>query len=659
MNPLRVFAALVLAAMLAACRYQAPVKDSGNIDSPVVPPDDSASDTDETGTPGEPQLNVLLILTDDQRYDSMWPMPLTTGELGGSGITFLNAYVNTPMCCPARASILAGGYYASETGVRSNGQPNGGVGRFYDQNSMAVRLQEAGYRTGIVGKYLNEYPDIVPYVPPGWDTFEASLTETDWNEYAWVSGSSGSEASTGVETTVTDYITDRVTERSRAFLEADDGRPFFLFVSHSAPHYPMTPDPADDGVYEGETLRAPSFQEEDVRDKPQHVQETDVTNDSLIEVNDERYADAMETLPAVDRSVQALLDALEAGGHTDDTLVIFASDNGFQWGEHRFYSKGLPYEESVRVPLIVRWPGKGTGTREELASVTADVPATIYDVAGIPDTGTQGRSLRQLFEGDATGWPESLYIEGESEGGSYPTWAGLVTADWKYVEYASGESELYDLVNDPYEMESLHDDPTQAARIEAFSEELAPMKGMAIGPIDLAFTVGEPVDEPLPVVGGTAPFTWSMTDGALPPGLSLSSDGRITGTPSGSGRAAATFRVVGSSVSAFTGERHDDLQVGFVSVDAAATVRFTAPPAVVGGPAAPRLRFALTEDLPVVVLVGPSPDFDDNPRRLVPRRMGPGRYELDLAGLKRGATWFYRVQAAGRLVESTGSFTVP
>lgn len=658
---------LVLFAV-AGCRYAPPHGDSGPVvDSPPYESGDSDTDadtdTDDTSTPARRPMNVVFILTDDQRWDSVWTMPLTTERLGDAGATFENAYVNTPMCCPARASILAGGFYSSQTGVRSNGSPNGGVGRFYDEYSIGVRLQEAGYRTGLVGKYLNEYPDIEtedpgawPYVPPGWDAFEASLTETDWDRYSWVSGTSGSEPTIGVETTVEAYITDRVTERSAAFIEADDGRPFFLIVSHSAPHLPMVPDPADDGVYEGSTIRAPSYQEEDVGDKPAHVQAEELASAATRDLNDDRYANALETLPAVDRSNIALLDLLESTGHADDTLVIFGSDNGFLWGEHRFYSKGLPYEESVRVPLLVYWPGLGGGQRAELASVTADVPATIYDAALVEAPITQGRSLRPLLEGDSSGWPESLYIEAESEGGAYPTWAGLVTHDWKYVEYASGELELYDLVNDPYELESQHLDPVQASRINSFSAELAPVKGMAIAPIELSFAVGQRVDEALPLVGGEGPFTWSLAEGSLPAGLSLSTDGRINGMPTTSGRASATFKVVGTSVSPYTGQPHDDLQVGVISVDATAALSFVAPPVVTTSPGRALLRFGLSEEVTVEVQVGPSPDFDDNPRRAAARRVGPGRYEVELAGLEAGGHYYYRVRAAGRYLGRTGDF---
>lgn len=661
---------LVLVLLAAACRY---TEKSG--DSPLVldsPPDDSETstptptddthdsvDTTETGTIPDGPLNVLLILTDDQRYDSMWPMPYTTEVFGKTALTFTNGYVNTPMCCPARASLLSGGYYASENGVRSNSQPNGGVTRFRDDNSLAVHLQAAGYRTGIVGKYLNEYPDLAPYVPPGWDSFEASLTETEWNSYEWVSGSSGATSSTGTEYTVDQYITDRVTDQARAFIEADDGRPFFLFVSHSAPHYPMTPDPADDGAYEGALNRGDAWQEADVSDKPEHIREIPVGDEGTTNLNDSRYADAMETLPAVDRSVETLLGTLSAMGMDRNTLVIYASDNGFEWGEHRLYTKGLPYAESVRVPLIVRWPGMATGTVDVLASLTTDVPATIYDAAGIPETGTQGRSMRELFEGKTSEWPDSLFIEAESEGASYPTWAGLVTAEWKYVEYTSGELELYDLVNDPAELESLHADASQASRIESLSAELAGLKGIAIGPIDILMSVGERVDRALPAVGGTGPYTWSITDGELPDGVGLAADGNLYGVPTTETRSSATFRVVGSSVSAYTGEPHDDLQSGFFTVGGPRSLRFVRPPAVVGAPGASRLVFTLSEELPVLVWVGPSPDFDDNPRRIVARPLGAGRYEVDLTGLRRGSGWFYRVQAAGRPVGEPGSIVLP
>ena len=620
---------------------------------------DADSDTDtDTDIPGP--MNVLFILTDDQRYDSLAAMPSTRAIFDAEGWDFPNAIVNTPMCCPARASILSGGYYSSVTGVRSNSLPNGGVTRFYDEETLPVRLQAAGYRTGLVGKYLNEYPDIAPYIPPGWDHFEATLTEADWNQFQVVRGSSDASAGSGTQSEVTTYVTDFVTEGSLTFLEEeDDGRPFFLFVSHSAPHYPFTPAPEDAGDWTGDGPHSSAFNEADVSDKPQYVQDHPLGGAADLAQYQDNFEAIMESLASTDRGVAALLASLEASGHADDTLVIFASDNGLQLGEHRLESKGYPYQESIRVPLLMRWPGYGTGTSASLASVTLDVPATIYDVADVPGP-SQGVSLRAVLEGDDSVIGAVRYIEAESESGVIPNWQGLVSTDWKYVEYGTGEIELYDLVADPGEASSLHAESAYRAQMLDFREQLEAERGFAIFGTEFLFPAFEFSSVQLHAVGGTEPYTWELIDGELPRGLSFDGVDTVSGTPASPGAATATFRVTSPEISPQTGEPLEDIQNILFLADVKTMLKSPPTARLVRGGA----RFTVTLDRvandAVVIEVGPSPDFDDNAKRVVGRRVATDTYAAQIDGLTPGETWFWRVKVGGRVVDAQARrFVVP
>lgn len=402
---------------------------------------------------GSPQrLNFIIILTDDMRWDNLWAMPITQNRL--QGVTFDNAFTTTPVCCPARASILTGQY------VHNHHVLNNAIGRsaLNELDTLATNLQRAGYRTGFTGKYMHGYQP--GYVPPGWTKFVAGenggMLLDWWHLHNVTTGQSGPDAPGAGGLYDTDrYITLHHQDAALSFLDQHGREPFFLFVSTYAPHDPETPLPEDMGLFTNYLYRGRSYGEADMSDKPAWLQAAALMDASRND--DERHRNILRSLQPVDRMVGAIMDRLAALGVLDKTVIIFASDNGVSWGEHGIYDKGTPYEEAIRVPLIVSVPGI-PARRETKIALLIDLAPTIYELAGVSHD-ADGKSLLPLLTNPATEWRTDFMIEayGYLEW-RFPTdgiWRGVRSERWKYVEWHNGEVELYDLTNDPFELENI------------------------------------------------------------------------------------------------------------------------------------------------------------------------------------------------------------
>ena len=488
--------------------------------------------------------NIVLILTDDQRYGTVTEeavpgtgtpyMPRVSSLLADRGLSFSRAMVTTSLCCPSRASILTG-KYAHNHGVLNNGSnadpPDGGFPAFHEgdeDSTIATWLSDAGYRTGLIGKYLNQYgsasydtdgdgelelEDQI-YVPPGWDNFRAFLWEPRYFDYRL--NIDGNEIADDFPEPDGDnpgyaanYSTDVLKEHALEFIQAsaDDDKPFFLYFSPYAPHLPATPalrhEDAFTDIQPYNSDIVGSFNEEDVSDKPAWIQDnlSLLDTDELDWVAELRLRQLQSTL-AVDDAVGEIVKQLEILGELDNTVIVYTSDNGIMWGEHRIgragrLKKANAYEEAIRVPLIFSGPGVRTGTTDLIGS-NIDLAPTIAELAGVtPPADVDGRSLLPLFSGQPTSWRNDLLIEHLKEGWSYiPTYQALYTDSpevgrYKFVEYYDkdenlDERELYDLDDDPYEERSLlkqeqpPDDPDVQPLIESFSarvSELAACSG--------------------------------------------------------------------------------------------------------------------------------------------------------------------------------------
>jgi arylsulfatase A-like enzyme len=427
--------------------------------------------------------NIVFIVTDDQDVRGMELMPRTLRLLAQAGTTFSSAYVSSPICAPSRASILTG-RYPHNTGVHSNGEPDGGFGVFYrggaESNTIATRLRDAGYRTALIGKYINDYPRQATgeYVPPGWDEWNATTSDAAYFDFLMNQNGSqhhfeGADA----------YSTDVIRDLALDFLKRMGGarEPFFLYIATIAPHFPSHPAPRHRGEFpEAKAPRVPSFNEADVSDKPRWVSDLPPLGEAQIRQIDKLYRNRLQSMLAVDELVESLVGTLQATGELDNTYIFFTSDNGFQQGEHRFQKgKGLSYEESIHVPLIVRGPKVPAGQVLGHLVSNVDLYPTWLQLAGAPeDKGVDGRSMASLLSMTAPApeaWRQSLYSEFlENNNEELPRFWALRTERWSYAEYDGAEAELYDMRSDPYQLENLASRGGEA--LSSLKQRLAAMK---------------------------------------------------------------------------------------------------------------------------------------------------------------------------------------
>ena len=421
----------------------------------------------------DPRPNVLLIVADDMRADSLAAMPAVL-RLAEHGITFNRAYVTTPLCCPSRATLLTG-LYAHHHGVISNEPPEGGFERFEDRSTLATWLHAAGVRTGLIGRYLNHYQSL--YIPPGWDTWFAIWQGSEDNGlyYHYYVNDAGEDAYYGQSSER--YSTRVVAREALRFLADEPDRPFFLYLAPRAPHGPATPDVHDAGTLKGSDLGPwpPSFDEADVSDKPSFIRAgaplTDDEQQDLADFRRRQY----ETLLGLDRAVEALVEQLRQDGRLDSTWIVFTADNGLMLGEHRLgRGKGRPYEESVRVPLVIVPPGGLTqARRDDHLVANVDLAPTIAALLGAePAAPVDGLELSPLLRDPAAPWRGALPLEMSSLDDPTDSWSAVLTADRKYVRYANGEEELYDEARDPYELDNLSADFARSAEKAALADLL-------------------------------------------------------------------------------------------------------------------------------------------------------------------------------------------
>ena len=413
----------------------------------------------------------MLIVTDDQTVESVARMPYLSSDPGGSWIRFTNAFANTPVCCPARATLLTG-QYAHHTGVISN--TSGAT--LDDRSTIATWLDTAGYETGLFGKYLNLYPDAGQpdtYIPPGWDRWAAFAGDIRYYNYQL--NEDGVLQPYG--SAPADYSTDVLAAKATEFVSSA-AEPFLLYFTPKAPHTPLVPARRHASAYDHfPWTPPPNFNEADVTDKPAWVRSLR-PRDASATASDWRTAS--ETLLAVDEAIEELIIALATRGSLDNTVLMFVSDNGFSFGSHRVPEKTAVYDEIVRVPLLIRFPGSVSRIEPRLAAHT-DLAPTMAELAGVaPEHAIDGVSLVPLLNGTATDWRTSLLLEWRGSlamGQHVPRYWAVRTGDWKYVELDTGERELYDLRLDPYELDNRAGEAAYVVIEGSLAAELRRLKG--------------------------------------------------------------------------------------------------------------------------------------------------------------------------------------
>ncbi len=390
--------------------------------------------------------------------------------------TFTNSFVNDPECCPSRATILTG-RYTQHTGVQT--LQDGA--KLDERTTVATMLHQAGYRTGLFGKYLNGYPfDRGRYVPPGWDVWDAYIHSTLYYDY--VLNEHGRAVKYGSDPA--SYSTDVLAAMARKFIvSTPKSKPLFLYLPFNAPHFVgygwSTPAPRDKGTCAGlPPARPPSYNHVDAANSPPWVlAAAPVKNKTM----DSQRRSVCQTLLDVDRQLASIVKTLQDTGRLSNTYLIYASDNGYHWGEHRLVGKGDLYEESIRVPLLVKGPGIAGRPISRLTS-NADWTPTILDWAHVqaPAGFLDGHSFAGNLAGKAGTNPSAVLLRGcrtseatthvtdqeDAACGGYPTGFGLAwglrTATYLYVDYGDGSRELYDIRRDPYELDNLARRPAYA-----------------------------------------------------------------------------------------------------------------------------------------------------------------------------------------------------
>jgi N-acetylglucosamine-6-sulfatase len=399
---------------------------------------------------GKRPPNVLVFYTDDQplRVIDNKSMPFLSGRK--DWLEFTRASAHFPLCCPARANVLSG-QYSSHTKVQSNPQSVD----FDDRTSIQEWMVNRGYRTGLIGKYFNPYPwkRGNTYIPPGWDTWSAFIRHSRHYNYTLNVDGDVREFGDAPE----DYSLKVLTEQAKQFISSSK-QPFFLYFAPPGTHAPFQPAPEDKGKLKQRPLPG-NFAEPDASDKPEWIRNWPIPDEAKAKKLRRRYRLQREMSLSLDRSLEEMFDTLRKQGELRRTIVIFSSDQGLANGSHRFGQKICPYQECVATPLLIRGPGVEPGESGAVVS-NVDIAPTIAELTGAkPLLDVDGRSMMPLLTGERGHLPGDDMLMHAVARRDMPTWFAVRTKDYKLIAYESGEVELYDLAQDPLELDNVYGEP--------------------------------------------------------------------------------------------------------------------------------------------------------------------------------------------------------
>ncbi len=424
-----------------------------------VEPLDPVASEQEAAPPAAPRPNIITIMLDDLDETSLADLLANRGRLdaahaGGwipniasviaGGTRFTNNFVVNAVCCPSRASYLTGQYVQNHgvlTVAKGISYWMSGAGAGGEQETIATWLSRAGYYTGHVGKYLNGYGYLTPrtYVPPGYHDWQALLDPGTYRVYNYSINDNGAVVDHGAAEA--DYQTDVLRQRARAFLldHAAGGhadRPFYLTLTPIAPHIEVTPTdaPMDDYRHHFYELIRPaprhlhlvdgddangevpgyadkaSFNEDNA-DKLAWFQALPAIDAQTRAARDRQYKHRLASILAVDELIGEVVATLGSLGKLDDTLIVFTADNGYHFGEHRLSSKLVAFEESIRVPLVIRGPGVAAGAVSARPTLNIDLAPTFLALSGATaGRVVDGRSLVPLLESPSASWPRTQFL---------------------------------------------------------------------------------------------------------------------------------------------------------------------------------------------------------------------------------------------------------
>ena len=401
-----------------------------------------ATNFDLPFNPNDERPNFLIILTDDQRFDTMQYMPKTQALIFDQGVTFTHGYVNSPLCGPSRANILTGMHVHHHNVTTNTSELTIGT--------IIEDFQKSGYYTGLVGKFINEWKG---EPRPEYDYWVSIFRDASryYDPDINVNGTWKWQTPGYITDIFGDYVVEFLDKASKK------SKPFLLYFAPNAPHAPTQPAEEDKSSYADlPPHRPPNFNEDDVSDKPYAISSRPLFNDEDIARIEKFRRRQILTLLSLDRNIEKIINKLDEIGELDSTVIIYLSDNGKLWGEHRLESKGAVYEESIRVPFGLRYPPLvPQAYTEDQVVGSIDIAPTLYELAGLPvPDRLDGLSLVSLLRNEE--WRKEMFLECWPSRGH---WTAIHTGRYKYVESENDISEFYDLEVDPYELENLIDDP--------------------------------------------------------------------------------------------------------------------------------------------------------------------------------------------------------
>jgi N-acetylglucosamine-6-sulfatase len=458
------------------------------------------------GTPSRP--NIVFVLTDDLSWNLVRYMPHVLG-LEQAGMTFTNYTVTDSLCCPSRASIFTGDF-PHDTHVITNSAPSGGATKFRaegdDRSTFATDIQAAGYRTGFIGKYLNQYNPNTPigttparlhdaYVPPGWTSWNA-VGDHGYGEYDYTM--TDGHRTNSYRHAPDDYLTYIAQQRGEQFITsaAAQRQPFMLEIATFSPHTPYTPAPQDVGTFNGVTVpRTPAF-DHLPRNPPAWLASHPPLTRFDIALLNQRFQLRVEAVQSVDRMVGQLESLLARINQLQDTVFVFSSDNGYHMGEYGLHAgKQTAFDTDVLVPLIAAGPGIPAGSTNSNVTENIDLRPTFDELAGATTpSDVDGHSLVPLLHGEQLPWrtvagiehhrPPQTPLDPDRQNaaqGTPPSYDAIRTASFTYVRYVDGEREYYDRRTDPYELDNIAGSLSRArlAALDRIVDRLSSCHGTA------------------------------------------------------------------------------------------------------------------------------------------------------------------------------------
>jgi N-acetylglucosamine-6-sulfatase len=422
--------------------------------------------TPAMGREGRP--NIIFILSDDHRWDAMGNMghPFiktpSLDRLAKEGVHFSNAFVTTPLCSPSRASFLTG-QYPHRHGVKNNLTP------WDDRNVTFLELlKKAGYKTAFIGKWHmpGRLPDILGKAVDRFVTFTVSGGQGIYFDCPLnIDGK--------VQERKSRYLTEDLTDLAIEFMNREKDSPFCIYLAHKAVHQPFWPSPEFRKLYEDIDVSRHL--------PPEYHSWVSMMKGSwyygLLGNVEQFYRDYCRTITAMDKQIGRILAELDRLGIAEQTLVVYAGDNGIFWGEKQFIDKRWPYEEATRIPFIVRYPAgsKAPGGGSDQMVLNVDLAPTLLDAARLPvPESMQGKSLKPVLENRDVALRESIHLEYYKDFPyRVPEYDAVRTGRFLYVEYRGGKKpELFDIQKDPRTLQNIIDSPEGKEALPELKEKL-------------------------------------------------------------------------------------------------------------------------------------------------------------------------------------------